>query len=107
MRFDQRKEVYVKSLNMLINQSKKDELTDENIAATLHFFEMVFELSWKLLKDFLEYQGFVVKSPRDAIKTAFRMDYLEEGDLWLEMLEARNNIAHTYEENVARLLFSM
>jgi len=105
VRFNQRRENYVKSLRLLLNQSKKEELSDENIGATLHFYEMTFELSWKLLKDFLEVEGVIVKSPRETIKTAFSMGYLTDGNLWLEMLDARNSIAHTYQEEVAQHLF--
>jgi nucleotidyltransferase substrate binding protein (TIGR01987 family) len=105
-RFNQRKANYIKSLSLLITQSKKDNNTDENIAATLHFYEIAFELSWKMLKDFLEIEGVIVRSPREAIKTAFHMEYIKNGHIWLEMLEARNRISHTYEESMAIELFT-
>jgi len=105
LRFNQRKQNFDRALGLLAKQSAKHNFDDENIAATLHFFEMTFELAWKLLKDFLEVQGVIVKSPRDAIKTAFAMDYIDDGHLWLEMLDARNMITHTYDENTAKTLF--
>ena len=105
VRFHQRKENYRKSLRLLVNQSKKDEISDENIGATLHFFEMTFELSWKVMKDCLEVNGIIAKSPREAIKMSFQQEYIADGALWLEMLDARNSIDHAYEEAVARKLF--
>ena len=61
-------------------------------------FEYTFELSWKVLKDFLENKGVNVKFPRDVLKEAFNLDILNNGELWFEMLEYRNILSHTYNE---------
>ncbi len=63
-------------------------------------FEYTFELSWKTLKDFLESKDVFEKFPRDIIKTAFQYELIEEGEIWLEMLEQRNIFSHTYDENM-------
>ena len=64
-------------------------------------FEYTFELSWKTLKDFLDEEGFTdIKSPRDTIKQAFQSGYLIQGRLWLEALEKRNLMSHTYKEEI-------
>jgi nucleotidyltransferase substrate binding protein (TIGR01987 family) len=70
-------------------------------AGLIQFFEMAFELAWKLLKDFEEQEGFVVKSPRDAIKQAFQMELITRGHDWLIALEDRNLTTHTYNETIA------
>jgi len=105
IRYKQRLESYKKALSLLVKQSGRVDFDDENIAATLHFYETAFELSWKLLKDYLEYQGIIAKSPREVIKMAFQMGYIRDGEIWLEMLDARNNITHIYEESMARKFF--
>ena len=64
----------------------------------IQFFETTFELGWKLLKDYLEAQGVVAISPREAIKHAYQMTLIANGQGWLEALEDRNLIAHTYDE---------
>lgn len=104
-RFNQRMNHFKKSLALLLGQSQKSNLDPENIAATLYFFEMSFELGWKLLKDFLAVQGVITKSPRETLKRAFNMGYLTDGHTWLDMLDARNSIAHAYDEEVAKALF--
>lgn len=104
-RLDMRKQNYIRALSLLEKQASRNDFEDENIAATLHFYEMAFELAWKLLKDFLEIEGFVVKSPREVIKTAYSTEYIKDGFLWIEMLGARNTVAHMYDENIARQLF--
>lgn len=67
----------------------------------IQFFEMAFELAWKLLKDYLELEGFTCKSPRDAIKLAFQAGYIKDGHTWIDGLKARNLTVHTYEETIA------
>ena len=105
-RFNQRKESFERTLKLLLRQSKKEVVSDENIGATLHFFEMSFELAWKVLKDLLEVNGIIAKSPRDTIKNAFQQEYISDGHVWLQMLDARNSIAHAYEEAMAHKLFT-
>lgn len=69
----------------------------------IHIFEFTFELSWKTLKDFLESKEVMVSYPRDVIKQAFQHEILEDGELWMEMLEQRNLMSHTYNEELAEL----
>tara|TARA_Y100001933_G_scaffold228634_1_gene244316 strand:+ start:518 stop:751 length:234 start_codon:yes stop_codon:yes gene_type:complete len=50
---------------------------DLAIDATIQRFEFTFELSWKLLKAILEYDGFEnVESPRKAIREGFKQGYI-------------------------------
>ncbi len=64
-------------------------------------FEYTFELAWKTIKDYLEVQGFTVNTPRVAIQTAFQIDLIKDGHLWIDALEKRNLMAHTYDEQRA------
>jgi len=75
--------------------------SDAERAGLIQFFEMAFELAWKVLKDYLEEEGFTVQSPRDTIKQAFQAGLLENGHIWLEALKDRNLTVHTYEEKIA------
>jgi nucleotidyltransferase substrate binding protein (TIGR01987 family) len=70
-------------------------------AGLIQFFEMSFELSWKLLKDYEETEGFIVKTPREAIKQAFQSGLISNGHEWIDALQDRNLTAHTYNENTA------
>ncbi len=71
--------------------------------ALIKAFEMTFELSWKTLKDYLKYNGIDVKLPREVIKQAFANDILIDGQAWIDMLEDRTLMAHTYDEARALL----
>ncbi len=70
-------------------------------AGIIQFFEMAFELAWKVMKDYLEAQGFQVKSPRETIKQAFQSEILQDGQAWIDALEDRNLTVHTYDESTA------
>lgn len=72
-------------------------------AGMIQFFEMCFELSWNVLKDYLEAQGFTeIKSPRAAIKKAFEIGILSDASVWLKGLEDRNLTSHIYNQQVAK-----
>lgn len=64
-------------------------------------FEILVELSWKVLKDFLENEGFLISSPKDAIRQAFssKLFGVDIADKWLESLNIRNLTSHTYTQD--------
>lgn len=69
--------------------------------ALIQAYEIVFELSWKTLKDYLEYNGITTDTPRETIKEAFAKNIISDGQVWIEMMEARNKTLHTYKEEFA------
>lgn len=52
-------------------------------------FEYNFELAWKVMKDYLENEGYTLATPRETIKTAFSINLIQDGKLWLEALEKK------------------
>ena len=72
-------------------------------------FSLQFELSWKLMKALLAYEGDKVAStgsPREIIKAAYRyFDWMDE-QLWLQMLRDRNDTAHIYDSALVERLLS-
>jgi nucleotidyltransferase substrate binding protein (TIGR01987 family) len=60
-------------------------------------------LAWNVLKDYLEYKGFVdLIGSRDATRTAFKNGLIENGDTWMAMIKARNQTSHTYNLELAK-----
>lgn len=101
IRWQQRFMNYKKAFSLLEETMRIDSPSDAERAGLIQFFEMSFELAWKLLKDFLESEGFVVKSPKDAIKQAFQSGIIVDGHTWMNALHDRNLTVHTYDENTA------
>jgi len=91
---------YTKSLAHLGATVEKESLNEIEKAGLIQFFEVAFELAWKVMKDYLITEGYDVKSPREAIKTAFDYGLISDGAKWLEALEKRNLAAHTYDESI-------
>ena len=74
--------------------------------ASIQRFEFTYELLWKTLKSFLEdFHGVRAVSPRQVFKEAFAIDIIDNEDIFLEMLESRNALAHTYNEDQARDIY--
>ncbi len=61
-------------------------------------FEIVFELGWKILKDYIKIKGYEETSPRDVIKKAFLLEYLPNAQIWINMLDDRNITSHEYNQ---------
>ncbi|MFZ4803875.1 MAG: nucleotidyltransferase substrate binding protein [Synechococcus lacustris] len=61
-------------------------------------FEYCFELAWKTIKDYLEDGGFVfaIVTPRQVLKDAYAAKILGDGQVWIDMLDHRNLLSHTY-----------
>jgi nucleotidyltransferase substrate binding protein (TIGR01987 family) len=74
--------------------------------ALIQAFEIVFELSWKTIKDYLEFNGIKTDTPRETIKEAFSKNIIINGQIWIEMMEARNKTSRTYKEEYANELVS-
>ena len=70
--------------------------------AVIKAYEFSFELSWKTLKDLLSHEGIDALLPREVLRQAFATGLVDDGQLWIDMLEQRNLMAHTYDLARAR-----
>lgn len=62
---------------------------------------MTFELDLKILKNYLELEEYIVKSPRETIKQAFKNGLINNCHIWMEALTVRNLTTHIYDEKWA------
>ena len=65
-------------------------------------FKYTVELAWKTLKDYLEAGGLIISpiTPRQVLKDAFAARVLADGQVWIDMLDHRNLLSHTYDLQV-------
>ena len=106
-RWIQRFENYKTALDNLdetVDCIRKEGITKIYTMALVQAFEISFELGWKTIKDYLEYNGIKTDTPREAIKSAFSNNLIEDGKIWIEMMEARNKTSHTYNQSFAKEL---
>lgn len=96
---------FCKALSNLQEGLKLDEpYTVVEQTGIVGLFEICFEQSWKLMKAVLEEHGRFeekIGSPRAIIKIAFQCDMIKDEEKWLELLESRNILAHTYSDEDA------
>lgn len=65
-------------------------------------FEFTHELAWNVLKDYFAYQGnFNIKGSRDASREGFKYALVNDGNLWMQMIETRNLTSHIYDKQTA------
>lgn len=105
IRWKQRFESFVKALNKLkntINLEKNADNEELIRMASIKAFEFSFELGWKTIKDYLWYNGIQVNLPRETIKQAYSNEIILDGQAWINMLEERNLMVHTYNEDQAK-----
>lgn len=104
IRWQQRFVHFRRAFELLGQAVAIEEPSDTERAGMIQFFEMTFELAWKMLKDYLEGQGLMVATPRETLKHAFQAGILANGHIWMEALKDRNLTSHTYEEKIARAI---
>ncbi len=84
-----------------LEESLANEENSFYIDATIKRFELTFETAWKVLKKILYLEGFECLSPRDCLKKGYQTAYLNDEDIWIEMLLDRNRSAYIYNEQEA------
>ncbi len=102
IRWKQRFRNFKKSLELLEGALKIEQPDVVQKAGIVQFFEMCCELSWKVMKDYLEDQGRTeIGTPRNAIKKSFEIGLIEDGHAWMDLLVDRNLSVLTYDEEKA------
>ena len=78
---------------------------DLDIDGAIKRFELCYELSWKLIKEYLADAGIICRNPRDCFKSAFQNDLIDEQERWLDMIDDRNYLVHVYTFEDSRKIF--
>ena len=102
IRWKQRFANYKKAVGQLTEFIEKGELNKFEEQGLIQCFEYTYELAWNVMRDYLEYQGFVkMTGSRDAIRFAFNNNLIEDGENWIKMVDDRIKSVHTYNQETA------
>ncbi len=105
VRWIQRYNNFTKALQQLqeaVHLAQKRPLTKLEQQGLIQAFEFTHELAWNILKDFLENRGVQnLYGSKDATRAAFKAGLIENGQVWMDMIQSRNLTSHTYDEATA------
>lgn len=94
-------------LDQIVMENKND-MKQVEIAGWIHIFDLVFELSWKTLRDYMisRWESEWMNFPRDVINLGTEKCLIDDWYIWIEMLSDRNSSTHEYNEQSAMELIS-
>lgn len=98
IRWIQRAHNYEKAFLRLKEAMEMESLNELERNGLIQRFEFTIDLSWKVLKDYLEYKGFNFKpSPKDTIRLAQESEFIDYAQELMDGLEIRNILSHDYD----------
>ena len=108
IRWKQRFHNYRKALATLksaVELAASRGLSDLEKQGLIQCFEFTFELAWNVLKDYLTDQGIIgIIGSKGAVRHAFEKELIDNGQVWMDMIEDRNLASHVYDEETAEKL---
>ena len=109
IRWSQRFENYCKALGHLREAiTEISNPSDLEKEGTIKRFEFTHELAWKVMRDYLEYEGITdIIGSRSAIRQAFNKGLITNGQVWMDMIESRNRTVHTYQDGVLQREYAL
>ena len=70
-------------------------------------FNLTFELAWKALQGVMRLHGAEAAetgSPREILKLGYKLGFVNDPEVWLEMLKNRNLAAYIHDEDMVDTL---
>lgn len=95
----------------IYDRNKQPDSTPEKIVlrdGVIQRFEFSFELSWKMLKRYLEEYGLEKVdglNNRELFRIGFEQGLLDDPEAWFHYLKMRNQSSHIYDESKAGQVF--
>ena len=91
---------FIHSLASLEEAKGKDKQDSFILSGTAMKYTLTFDLSWKLMSDIIREEHKIVDyssgSPRETLRKAKSLGLIGD-DIWLNMLDDRNNLVHDYD----------
>lgn len=108
IRWKQRFENYQKAFRQLKSAIDENGVDPVDIIkeGIIQRFEFTHELAWKVMKDFLSHEGIQnITGSRSTTREAYNLGLIENGQVWMNMIESRNKTVHTYNPDVLEIEF--
>lgn len=90
-----------------VDTGRARALSELEKQGVIQAFEYTYELAWKLMQDYLRWQGYDhLTGSRDVTREAFSAGLIGEGETWMRMLQDRNLTSHSYNEKTANAILA-
>ncbi len=97
VRWKQRFQNFEKAFLRLKEAMELEELNELERNGLIQRFEFTLDLSWKVMKDYLEDKGFAFKpAPKDTFRLAQQSKFIDYAQELIDGLEMRNELSHDY-----------
>ena len=108
----------VKSIDILersVKTASRIDDSDEDLmetvrAGVIHSFEVAYELSWKMIKRWLQENIGAASvdgtTQRNLFRLAAENHLIADAERWMDYHKARNSTSHTYNEDAAENVFA-
>lgn len=85
---------------------KERNMTPLETEGIIQRFEYTWELTWKVLKDYLESTGLILDTitPASVIKASIAANLITNGEVWMDALDSRNKMSHTYDFQIFEMI---
>ena len=111
IRWKQRFENFSGALRQLRNANEirnQRAFTELELQGAVQSFEITQELSWKVMKDFLESEGKTdLFGSKTVVREAFNVGLITNGEQWLNTIESRNKTSHIYDQQEILLILEV
>ena len=98
IRWKQRFQNFEKAFLRLKEAVEIEKLNELERKGLIQRFEFTLDLSWKVMKDFLEEKGFSYKtSPKDTFRLAQENNFIDYAQALIDGMGIRNELSHDYD----------
>lgn len=95
-----------KEANKRLNEAVSlEEESDIKRDAVIQRFEFTYELLWKIFRKIARLEKLDSYSPKSSFKVAFKLGLIEDEELFLNIIDARNKTTHVYSEEDAKKIY--
>lgn len=92
------------ALDTALAQPKNEFIRD----SVIQRFEFTFEVSWKMLKRYFEWnQNLIESNVKNIFREAGRQGLIDSVETWFAYQIARNESSHTYDEKKAEEIYAI
>ena len=90
-------------LSKIVDLKRERQLNEFEEDSVIKRFEFTYEMAWKLMMSYEKSNGVLqLMGSKDVVRNAISMSLIENGEAWMDMIDARNKTSHLYDEGMAK-----